>query len=151
MVQPPNTHEKPSLNSDDFMNKLELQLESLKMVKEWITWLMGLQAGICALLWSPLKDNPIIGAAAKSGSGLWLHLGWFAFLASLLLTVLLFRTLPKLIEELAKEENSGENIFRRDLGWARQEISLGGVLTVIYSLFFAGVAFTGLFILIKAF
>ncbi|HEV7646215.1 MAG TPA: hypothetical protein VGO50_19935 [Pyrinomonadaceae bacterium] len=129
--------------------KLELQLESLKMVKEWVTWLMGLQVSICALLWSPLKDNPIM--AAKSGAGLWLHIGWFAFLVSLLLTVLVYRTLPKLIEELAKDETLEESIFSRDLKWAEQKISLGTMLTVIYWLFFAGIAFTGLFVLIRAF
>jgi hypothetical protein len=131
------------------MDKVELQLESLKMVKEWATWLMGLQAGICALLWSPLKENPIM--AARSGAGLWLHIGWFAFLASLLFTALLFRKLPRLIEELAKSEGPEESIFSRDLKLAGQKLSLGTVLAVIYSLFFAGLAFTGLFVLIKAF
>jgi len=85
--------------------KTQLQLESIKMVKEWSTWLAGLQTGICALLWGPLKDNPAFTGeigSEKLVAGIWLYFAWYSFLISLVLTVLMLGTLPRIIEELRR-------------------------------------------------
>ena len=37
------------------MDKAQAKLESLKMVKDWSSWLIALQTAICAFLWNVLK------------------------------------------------------------------------------------------------
>ncbi len=127
--------------------KVELQLEALKMVKEWSTWLAGLQAGICALLWSPLKESLKKTEFMATDLIVLLHLGWFAFLFSLLLTVLLLGRLPRMIESLEQNKENRESIFQE---YAVPKISLGMMLSAIYALFFLGLILTGIFVLLRA-
>jgi hypothetical protein len=139
------------------MERSELKLESLKMIREWSTWLAGLQAAICALLWSPLKESvkkPLPSLAPMTPSlppetmatdlVVLLHLGWFAFLFSLLLTALLLARLPRMAESLEQNE---ESIFQAYLA---PKISLSTMLSTIYALFFLGLILTGIFVLLRA-
>ena len=136
-------------------DKIELKLEALKMVKEWSTWLAGLQAGICALLWGPLKDSLKPVAAGPffppepmpTDLIVLLHFGWFAFLFSLLLTALLLILLPRMIERLEQNKENGKSIFQESLVW---KISLGKMLWAIYVVFFLGPILTGVFVLLRA-
>jgi len=132
--------------------KTQLQLESIKMVKEWSTWLAGLQTGICALLWGPLKDNPAFTGeigSEKLVAGIWLYFAWYSFLISLVLTVLMLGTLPRIIEELGEAENPDESIFNRKVGVGQYRVPLKTALAAIYGIFIAGVVFSALFVLVR--
>jgi hypothetical protein len=138
---------KPKLESGlDRRDKVDLKLESLKMIRERSTWLAGLQAGICALLWTPLRESldKTVPKPMATDLIVYLHLGWFAFLLSLLLTALLLGRLPRMIETLAQNEK--ESIFQE---YAVAKISLGTMLWAIYALFFLGLVLTGVFVLLR--
>ena len=77
------------------MDEAQAKLESLKMVKEWSTWLIALQTAICAFLWNVLKTLEI-----KSWLDVFLYFGWFAFSLSLLIATVLVSRLPYRIESL---------------------------------------------------
>ncbi len=148
----------------------DYKLESLKMVKEWCTWLTGLQAGICALLWPLLKESapkdmpckdilckeilckdilPLckesVSQALPSWPSIFLYLGWFAFLFSLLFTVFLLSRLPSVIEKLDKTDM--EKVFDESIS---KRMTVEYSLTAIYRLFILGALFLGAFIIARA-
>lgn len=55
----------------------EPQIESLKLLHDWSKWLIGLEAGVCALLWRVLSQSKIFFAA-------WLMF-WLSILAAAIL------------------------------------------------------------------
>ena len=133
------------------MDKPQLQLEALKMVKEWGAWLAGIQTGICALLWSPLKDSlfdeKIRLPHPFSGPPVFLYLGWFAFLFSLLFTVWMLSQLPRLIEGITAES---ESVFEKYIILTVFRVKLKTTLIWIHSLFVLGAILIGVFIIWRA-
>ena len=87
------------------MDKAQAKLESLKMVKEWSSWLIALQTAICAFLWNVLKALEI-----KSWLDVFLYFGWFAFSLSLLIATVLVSRLPYMIEKLP-ESSSNDSVL----------------------------------------
>src|SRR5260370_29632388 len=62
------------------MDELEQRIESLKLLQDWSKWLIGLEAGACALLWDALKNDKAPYP---------LHKAWFMFWLSIVFAALL--------------------------------------------------------------
>jgi hypothetical protein len=133
------TDSKSEAEVESEVNAASYKLEALKMVKEWCTWLAGLQTGICALLWDPLKK----ALEARASDIAVLHWGWFAFLLSLLLTVLLLSRLPGMIERLGKNEDQNKSVFDKGL-FAGKYFNLRIALWIIHITFAAGAILVGI-------
>jgi hypothetical protein len=66
---------------DNQPNKAQRTVDSLKLLQDWSKWLIGLEALICASLWSKLTGKP-------SPSGL-MYLGWMMFWTSIIIAAIL--------------------------------------------------------------
>ncbi len=141
------------------MDKVDLQLESLKMTKEWSVWLVALQAAICGFLWNSLKENPLIRTFNTpqfefgkywefSPLGVILHLAWLLFALSLLAAAFLLLHLPGMIENLKKNEEAAESVMAMKAPLMGEGISIRALVFAEYFLFLAGVVLTALFVLI---
>jgi hypothetical protein len=111
------------------MTKDEVNLEALKMAKDWSTWLILIQTGVCAFLWNVLK-NPEL----TSYQSFFLHCGWFAFSISVVIATILVSRLPSLIEEYTKEEPPEGSVIQsrlKHLFIAEHTCFLLGILSVI--------------------
>lgn len=132
------------------MDKIDLQLESLKMTKEWSVWLVALQAAICGFLWNSLKENPLLllSDSGLNAPGLILHLAWLLFALSLLAAAFLLLHLPGLIENLKKNEEAAESVMAMKAPLMGGGISIRALVFAEYFLFLTGAVLTAVFVLI---
>ena len=115
------------------MEKSQAKLESLKMVKEWSSWLIALQTAICAFLWNVLKALEI-----KSWLDFFLYFGWFAFSLSLLIATVLVSRLPYMIENLP-ESSSDRSVLSEPISIIGGQIRLKSLLIAEHICFIIGV------------
>jgi hypothetical protein len=140
------------------MDKPQLQLEALKMVKEWSTWLVGIQVAICGFLWSFLNQNPMLVDPANNFPeyahrrydqtgfyipGITLHAAWLFFALSLLVAAFLLLRMPAVAETLT--EDDGESVLKRKTSGVRLET----LVSTEYLFFLLGAALTAIFVIIK--
>jgi hypothetical protein len=117
------------------MDKAQAKLESLKMVKEWSAWLIGIQAAICTFLWNVLK-----GLEVKSWLDNSLYCGWLAFSLSLVIATLLISHLPAVIENLAESSSEG-GVLTEQLSIGGIKVRLKALLAAQHMCFLGGVVF----------
>lgn len=84
-------------NESKVESKRELQLEALKLLKDWSVWLLTIEAGICTALWT---------TDALKGSGL-AFAGWSAFCLSAMVASVLLLKLPGVVQEGNKGVEEG--------------------------------------------
>ena len=114
------------------METAEARLEAAKLSADWCKWMVALQTGICAGLWTPLKNSP------KSPL-LW---AWVAFALSALTTSWLLGRLPGLVSVLAETGAEPQKAARiKEL----QRIAL-----LAHVLFIAGIVIAIYFVLARA-
>jgi hypothetical protein len=115
------------------MDKPQVKLEALKMIKDWSVWLVAIQATICAFLWNVVKvlqinswlDYPVL-------------LGWYAFALSIIVATLVISYLPSMIERLESKPNES-TIFAEQISILGIKISLRTFLSAEYFCFLTGV------------
>ena len=114
------------------METAEARLEAVKLSADWCKWMVALQTGICAGLWTPLKNSP------KSPL-LW---AWVAFALSALMTSWLLGRLPGLVTLLAETGAEPERAARIK--------ELRRVALLAHGLFIAGILLALYFVLARA-
>jgi hypothetical protein len=67
-------------------DKSQLIVDSMKLLQDWSKWLVALEAGICASLWSKLTSAP---ASAVAKPHALLYVGWMMFWASIITAAIL--------------------------------------------------------------
>jgi hypothetical protein len=116
----------------ELVESAEARLEAAKLSADWCKWMMALQTGICAGLWTPLKNSP------KSAL-LW---AWVAFALSALTTSWLLGRLPGFVSLLAETGAEPQKSTRiKEL----QRIAL-----LAHVLFTAGIVIAIYFVLARA-
>ena len=116
----------------EIVEPAEARLEAAKLSADWCKWMVALQTGICAGLWTPLKNSP------KSAL-LW---AWVAFALSALATSWLLGRLPGLVALLAETGAEPQRSARiREL----KRIAL-----LAHALFIAGIGVALYFVLARA-
>jgi hypothetical protein len=128
----------------DDARRQSLQLESLKMLKDWSVWLIALQAALCAFLWNVLKTFAAANWFEKS-----VFVAWFAFSLSLIIATVLVSRLPGQIESLANSP-AEESVFSRRVSVAGVTIKLRTLLILEHTFFLLGVAFVILHVAVQA-
>jgi len=134
------------------MEKTDLRLESFKMIREWSTWLVGIQTVICGFLWNVLKENPLFlaefrGMPNPSFTGMILHLAWLAFAFSLVTAAFTLISLPKLVETLKQEDGAAESVFAMQANVWGGKMNLRTLVGAQHILFFIGVVLAALFVI----
>jgi len=102
------------------MDESALKLESLKLLQDWSKWLIGLEAGICALLWPKLTGE--IKPAYP------VYLGWLMFWGSIIAAAILLITISITVRRMA---TSGERNMNKV--WI--------LVAIEYAFFLGGVCF----------
>jgi hypothetical protein len=128
----------------DDARRQSLQLESLKMLKEWSVWLIALQAALCAFLWNVLKTFAGANWFEKS-----VYVAWFAFSISLIIATVLVSRLPRQIEGLADAPAEG-SVFTRRVVVVGLRIKLRTLLILEHTFFLLGVAFVIIHVVVQA-
>jgi hypothetical protein len=137
------------------MDKTQLQLEALKMIKDWSAWLVGIQTVICGFLWNALKENPILAASEikdalnPSITGIILHLGWLAFVISLLIAAFTLLRVPRLVETLKQGEDETESVFAMQADLWGRKLKMKTLAGTQFFFFLAGAALTAAFVIIS--
>jgi hypothetical protein len=126
------------------MEKAQAKLESIKMVREWSTWLIAIQTTVCAFLWNILKERGL-----KDLSGITLHCGWLAFSFSIIIATVLISRLPTLIENLADESSSDKSIFTYPLRILGINLNLKILLIAEHVCFLLGVLLIIIFVIMR--
>ena len=130
------------------MDTTGLKLESLKMVREWTTWLVAIQVAICGFLWDPIRKSPQIATDSLNGwQFIVLYTAWAFFVLSILTAGFLLLRLPVMVEALAKSGESDESVQALKAPLASSQVRLKTLIFAQYLLFFLGAVLTGIFLL----
>jgi hypothetical protein len=134
--------------------RLKLQLESIKMIRDWSTWLVGIQVAICGFLWNVLKENPIAlmgptNAVPFSVTGSIIHLAWLAFAASLLVAAFMLIRIPKLVESLQQGADASTSVSELPVRVFGRALALKKLVGLQYAFFLAGALLAAVFTVIR--
>ena len=75
--------------------KPEVIVEAFKSLQDWSKWLVALETGICAGLWSKLTGGGAISPA--------LYLGWILFAASIISAAVLLIAIPRAMHKFGQD------------------------------------------------
>ncbi|MEB3280947.1 MAG: hypothetical protein VKK42_18690 [Lyngbya sp.] len=126
------------------MDKGVSKLESLKMLKEWSTWLFTIQTAICTLLWQRLNFNGM-----RKMPEVFLHLSWFSFAFSVIIATVLISQISGVIESLSNDDVSDRSILHYPINFGKIRLNLKFLVRAEHIFFLIGVFFAFIFILNK--